>query len=273
VVDIEAGKARTRATYNLAADHFDEAPLGFWARAGERTISLAGLAPGHRVLDVCCGSGATAIPAAEAVGPFGTVLGVDLAESLLQLARGKAAAAGLGNVEFRAADIETLKFPEASCDAVVCQFGIFFLEDMEAALGRLWSFVAPGGALAVTTWGPRVWEPAMGAFHRLVLAERPDLHQPHRPWDRISTPDQLRQLFVAAGAAEPDVVVEEAVQALATPGDFWTILAGSGTRGTIEAMGPEAAARVRGELLHVMESTGVKGIETNMLYAVARKPV
>ena len=107
----DEAKARTRRTYNLAAQHFDDAPLAFWARAGERTVHLAGLAPGKRVLDVCCGSGATAIPAGEAVGRFGTVLAVDIADALLQLGRGKAAAGGLRNVEFRAADIEAMSFP------------------------------------------------------------------------------------------------------------------------------------------------------------------
>lgn len=270
-MELEEAKARTRAAYNLAADHFDDAPLAFWARAGARTIELAGLAPGNRVLDVCCGSGATAIPAAKAVGRFGTVLGVDLADGLLDLARAKAAAAGLKNVEFRAADIEALKFPEESCDAVVCQFGIFFLPDMEAAVRRLWSFVAPGGVLSLTTWGPRVLEPAMSEFHRLVLAERPD-YQAGRPWDRVSSPDQLRRLYLDGGAAEPEVVAEAGEQPLRRAADFWTTLMGSGTRGTIEAMGPDQAGRVRGELLRFVESNGVQAVETNVLYAVGRKP-
>ncbi len=64
-------KARTEATYSAAADHFDDPPLAFWSRIGERTIERASLQPGHRVLDVCSGTGASALPAAEAVGPTG----------------------------------------------------------------------------------------------------------------------------------------------------------------------------------------------------------
>lgn len=92
------------------------------------------LSPGAQVLDVCCGSGASAIPSAETVGPNGFVLGVDLAENLLELARRKAGQRGLNNVEFRTGDLLDLKLPESGFDAVVCVFGIFFVPDMSAAV-------------------------------------------------------------------------------------------------------------------------------------------
>jgi ubiquinone/menaquinone biosynthesis C-methylase UbiE len=271
--DPAAAKARVRKTYNLAADHFDDPPLAFWTRAGERTIQLAGLKPGNRVLDVCCGSGATAIPAGAAVGQFGTVLGVDLADGLLQLARQKAAARGLVNIQFRAADIETMPFPASSCDAVVCQFGIFFLPYMANAVRRLWSLVAPGGALALTTWGSRVLEPGMGVFNALVVEERPDLRESlTRPWERISTPAELEQLYLEGGASKPEVVSEASVQPLADPEDFWTIVLGSGSRGTVEALGRVAADRVRTKLVARIRELDIRAVETNMLFALARKP-
>jgi len=73
--------AATRAatTYNATADVYDHPVNSFWDRFGRRTVDRLELRPGARVLDVCCGSGASAIPAAEAAGPAGSVLGVDLA--------------------------------------------------------------------------------------------------------------------------------------------------------------------------------------------------
>jgi SAM-dependent methyltransferase len=59
-------------------------------------------------------------------------------------------------------------------DIVICVFGIFFLPDMAAAVAELWRLVRPGGALAVTVWGPRFLEPATTAFWDAVGAERPD---------------------------------------------------------------------------------------------------
>src|SRR5215467_5703188 len=95
---------RAAFTYNAAADYFDASPLSFWDYFGRRTIELLSLATGSRVLDVCCGSGASALPAAKTVGPTGKVVGVDLAQELLQLARAKAGEQRLANIQFELGD-------------------------------------------------------------------------------------------------------------------------------------------------------------------------
>src|SRR5262245_4644464 len=95
----EPAKLRAATTYNAASDHFDDEPLGFWQRCGERTVERLTLLPGAHVLDVGCGTGASALPAAARVGPTGRVIGIDLAERLLEIARQKAATRSLGNVE------------------------------------------------------------------------------------------------------------------------------------------------------------------------------
>ena len=80
-------KARVAHAYNHAADHYDHAANAFWQRAGRRTIERLRLAPGARVVDLCCGTGASALPAAQAVGPSGRVVAVDLAAELVALGR------------------------------------------------------------------------------------------------------------------------------------------------------------------------------------------
>src|SRR5206468_1753637 len=110
----ENAQDRAAFTYNAAADSFDASPLGFWDYFGRRTIELASLPIGSRVLDVCCGTGASALPAAEVVGPTGKVIGVDLATQLLELARTKASQRRLANMEFEVGDMLSLRFPIAS---------------------------------------------------------------------------------------------------------------------------------------------------------------
>jgi ubiquinone/menaquinone biosynthesis C-methylase UbiE len=83
----DTAQGRAAFTYNAASDHYDDAANTFWERFGRGTVERLQLAPGMRVLDVCCGAGASAIPAAQIVGTKGFVLGVDLAENLLDLAR------------------------------------------------------------------------------------------------------------------------------------------------------------------------------------------
>jgi len=125
--DLEAAKARAAATYNAAADLFDHPTNTFRDRFGQTTINRLNLRPGQAALDVCCGSGASALPAAEAVGAQGRVIGVDLAENLLELARAKARQRGMAQAEFQVGDMMSLGFPDAAFDAVVCVFGILNL--------------------------------------------------------------------------------------------------------------------------------------------------
>jgi ubiquinone/menaquinone biosynthesis C-methylase UbiE len=94
--------------------------LGFWDRFGAATVSRLRLAPGAAVLDLCCGAGASALPAARVVGPEGRVLGIDIAAPMLELARARAAAEGLANTEFRPGDATRTGLPDGGFDAVMC---------------------------------------------------------------------------------------------------------------------------------------------------------
>jgi ubiquinone/menaquinone biosynthesis C-methylase UbiE len=268
---LEAAKLKAEKTYNAAADYFDAEPLAFWDRYGRRTVERLKLKRGAHVLDVCCGAGASALPAAEAVGPEGTVIGVDLAEELLKLGRAKAKAAGLRCLEFRRADMTGLAFPDRHFDAVVCVFGIFFVPDMEAQVAELWRMVRPGGQLAITTWGPEIFAPAYEIWLAAVRRVRPDLYSAFNPWDRITTQDAVRKLFVNSGVPHVEVVSEESYQALRAPEDFWTIALGSGLRWTIDQMGAEAARAVRQEIVNSLAANGVERVGTNVIYAIAQK--
>jgi ubiquinone/menaquinone biosynthesis C-methylase UbiE len=192
----EDAKQKAAATYNAASDFYDHPVNSFWERYGRGTVARLRINPGARILDVCCGSGASAIPAAEVVGPRGFVLGVDLAENLLMLARAKAKDRDLSNIEFRTGDMLDLQLPAIGFDAVICVFGIFFVPDMQGVVRELWRHVHPGGQLAITTWGPRFFEPVNTVFWHAVRTARPDLYKGFNPWDRISQAEALRELFV-----------------------------------------------------------------------------
>lgn len=269
---IDDPKMRAAATYNAAADYFDAPALGFWDRLGRRTVERISLQRGAVVLDACCGAGASAIPAAEVVGPNGRVLGVDLAENLLILARAKAERRGLAHTEFRATDIEALDPSAETFDVAICVFGIFFLPDMPAGVRRLWRLVHPGGQLAITTWGPRFGEPGSSAFWNAVRRERPELYKGFNPWDRVCDPHALAAVFLEAGVKASNVEAESSVQPLESPGDFWTIVLGSGYRATVEQLTSHERQRVLTATVNELLEHDVRSVETNAVFAVARKP-
>lgn len=264
-------RARVTRAYDAAADRYDDPANAFWARFGARSIERIGLRSGDRVLDVCCGSGASALPAARAVGPTGSVIGVDLSDNLLGLARRKASAAGLNNLQFRHGDMTSLDLPEVPFDAVVCVFGIFFVPDMTVAVRELWRVVRPGGVLAITTWGPRWFEPAVSAFWDAVRDVRPDLYKGFNHWDRITDPSSLLSLLQEAGVNNAHAVAEAGEHPIESPDAWWAAMLGSGTRGTIDQLSASDAERVRRTNLDYIKTSGVSSVEANVVYALARK--
>jgi ubiquinone/menaquinone biosynthesis C-methylase UbiE len=267
----DPSKLKAEMTYNAAADHFDDGPLSFWDRYGKRTVERLTLSPGSSVLDVGCGTGASAIPAATTVGPRGRVIGIDLADRLLDIARSKGRAQQLQNIEFRRADMTALDHPDESFDAVVSVFSIFFVSDMAQQVRELWRVLRPGGRLAITTWGPRMFEPGSQAFWSAVKMCRPDLVATVSPWERVTTPQAVRGLLSESGIENADVIAEDGRQALQSPEDWWTVVLGSGYRWTVDQMSDEERARIRAANLKTVQDAAMTSIETNVIYAVAKK--
>ena len=113
----------------------------------EHALRLAGLRPGMRVLDIGCGPGDVSFVAARLVGPTGTVLGVDAAPAMVELARARAAERGLSTVHFTQAAIDAIALDEP-VDAVVGRLILMHLPDPAATLRHLSSLVRPGGVVA-----------------------------------------------------------------------------------------------------------------------------
>ena len=261
---------RARRTYDAAADHYDHPALSFWSRAGTRTVCRLGLAAGSSVLDTPCGSGASALPAARAVGPTGTVLGADVSTGLLDLARAKAARAGLVNLRFQVGDMRALGHPDDSFDAVVSVFGIFFVPDMPALVAELWRIVRPGGILAVTTWGPAALEPGSSAFWEAVGEVRGDLVRAFNPWDVLVTPAALTNVLTSAGISRPSVEAEDGEQAMRGADDWWALILGTGFRGTLDALTASERAHVEQRLRSRLADG--PPVHTPLVLGTARKP-
>jgi 2-polyprenyl-3-methyl-5-hydroxy-6-metoxy-1,4-benzoquinol methylase len=113
----------------------------------EHALRLAGLRPGMRVLDVGCGPGDVSFVAARLVGPAGTVLGVDVSDNVIQVARGRAAEQGLDTVRFESTAIADISLNDP-VDAVIGRFILMHLPDPVATLRDLAAMVRPGGLIA-----------------------------------------------------------------------------------------------------------------------------
>jgi ubiquinone/menaquinone biosynthesis C-methylase UbiE len=263
---------RAARTYGAAADHYGLAALSFWDRFGAATVAGLPLAAGHIVLDLCCGAGASAIPAARLVGPEGRVLGIDVAESLLDMARARAASEGLANIGFRAGDATGTALPDGSFDAVICVFGVFFAPDMARFVAEMWRLVRPGGVLAITTWGAGLFEPANTVFWESVREVEPSLFKAFNPWDQVTTEAALADLLARGGVEHPAVRAVPGWHNLDYPDRFWDIVLGTGYRATIDAVSQEQRDIVRERLLSRLRSDGITSVRTDVVFSTAQRP-
>ncbi len=266
-------RLKAAATYDAASDNFDAAPLGFWVRHGERAVQRLALKSGDWVLDVGCGTGASALPAAEVVGNSGQVIGIDVAENMLALARSKAAAQGLQNTHFELADMMNSGYASETFHAVVSVFSVFFVADMEMQTAEFWRMLRPGGQLAMTVWGPGAFQPVAQIFGEELVRRHPGKMMPVRPWERLTEPENLRALLRKAGAYEMTIEFAEDRQSLRTPEDAWVMVMGSGFRWEVEQLNPEDRGPLRDAVVRRVADEGVTEIETSALHAKARKPL
>jgi ubiquinone/menaquinone biosynthesis C-methylase UbiE len=107
--------------------------------------------PQDRVLDIGCGAGQSTREAARAATQ-GSVLGVDISEEMLQIARRRSTEEGLQNVAFELANAQDHAFPAAHFDLCISRFGVMFFADPIAAFTNIARAMRPDARLALMVW-------------------------------------------------------------------------------------------------------------------------
>jgi len=130
------------------------------------SIEVASPRAGERVLDVACGTGVVARRAADAVGPRGAVTGLDLAADMIDVAR-RAPAPAEPRIDWHVGDAARLPFPDGAYDVVVCQMGLMFMSDKDAAVAEMRRVLAPGGRAVVVT--PGAIQPPFEIMERAIV--------------------------------------------------------------------------------------------------------
>jgi len=152
------------ATQIGAATNYEEAVVpALMSEWAPRVAAAAGIRPRHRVLDVACGTGVLSRVVAEAVGPAGSVTGLDVDPGMLTIA-----ARAAPGISWHRGVAENLPFRDATFDAVVSQFGLMFFQDRSLALREMWRVLRPGGRMAVAVWASLEDTPAYAAEVELV---------------------------------------------------------------------------------------------------------
>lgn len=168
---------------------------GIFAEWAPLLIDIAQVRPEQTVLDVACGTGIVARTVADQVGPNGRVVGVDLNEAMLTVARRVRP-----DIEWRQGDAGSLPFTDESYDMVLCQMSLMFFSDRATALGEMARVATTDGTIAVAVPGALATQPAYGPF-----VDMASQHAGHEAQSLLSTYfacgdiDELHTLIQAAG--------------------------------------------------------------------------
>ena len=145
-------KETTREQWQTAAEpwyRWGPTVEDWLGQATEVMLDLAQVGSCSRVLDVAAGAGGQTIAAARRVGPSGHVLATDISSNILRFTSQAARQEGMGHVETRVMDGESLEeLEEESFDAVISRVGLIYFPDQHKALSGMLRALKPGGRIA-----------------------------------------------------------------------------------------------------------------------------
>ena len=175
-------------------------------------LRAAGVAEGDHVLDIGSGSGYPSILEAQEVGIHGTVTGLDISETMLEVAKGRAKTHGLTNIQFKQCDVDSLPFPDNHFDCASARFSLMFVKSPNHTLQEVLRILKKGARFAAAVWA----SPDKNPLPRKILAHYYDLPEesPETPGPfRFSRNGVLAQKMRETGFQEPqenEVPVQEA---------------------------------------------------------------
>jgi len=264
-----AGRTELRGAFDAAVADFTALGRHLWEPIGAVAVSVASPQPGERVLDACCGTGASAIPAARLVGGHGLVDAVDRAEPMI------------GELWWLAKDLPQLRAHRADVttwtadgyDVVQSALGISHFPDMAAGTEHLIGLVRPGGRAVLTIWRDGAMLAADRHLRRAVAEAMgtppPRPRAPH-PVERINQVDRYAAWLRERGLVDVEVEVNRLALTM-TPEVAWLVIAGSGFRGALAGVPGHALDAVRELYLASLRDEGVAELDATTLIGSGRR--
>ena len=262
---------------NEVREYFSDASLPdygvdarFFPSVGKRLVEFAGLKVGNKVLDVAAGRGASLFSAAELVGKKGEVIGIDLAEGMVEATRNEIETRGIVNASIILMDAEQLEFESETFDVVLCGFALFFFPDLERALHEFYRVLKPDGTLSTTTFGE-------GEFHLSwyePLLEKYNLARDIPVTEALNHPETLQLALTKGGFDEVGISRESFDSIYQDEEDWWSHLWNTADRMPLESLREEELDSLKREAfdgIQALKGNNEIRVPYTVLFAKGRK--
>ncbi|GGU27355.1 class I SAM-dependent methyltransferase [Lentzea flava] len=266
----EDRQTEMRGAFDAAAADFTALGEHLWEPIGSATVAIAGLQPGDRVLDACCGTGASAIPAARVVGPSGHVDAVDLSGPMVDELRRRSG--DLPQLHAHRSDVTA--WTTGDYDVVQSALGIFFFPDMTAGTDHLIGLARPGGRVVFTIWRGDAMAAAGRRLGRAIAEATNTPPAPPRPphlIDQVNQAGTFAAWLTERGLDDVDVTVHEHALTM-TPEVAWLVIVGSGFRGGLEKVPADRRDAVREIYLASLLDDGEPELDATTLIGTGVSP-
>lgn len=264
---------RVATRFDRLAPTYDRESQRLYPFAADRLIVLLAPSPGEKILDVAAGTGAVTFAAAQAVGPGGRVVAIDVSQGMLARLEEKLRHFRLAHVDIHTMDAGRLEFRSSYFHHTVCGFGLCFLPDPLRALAEWVRVTRPGGRVLFSCHGPAAFRPMVERlFARL---ERLGVSPPAGPpaLGPLPTAEACHAVLAQAGLAETEVRTESFGYHLSMEA-WWEIIEHGILGELIDGLEPDARAWLRAAHLEdIAELAGPDGLwlEAQTLLAGGRK--
>ena len=242
---------KVASLFDLVADGYDNPATRFFSFCADKLVDKIQPHMGHKLLDIATGTGAVAIPAAQAVGLSGRIHAIDLSANMLNQAEKNINKMQLPNIDLHEMDAQQLEFRGKYFDVVTCSFGLFFLPDMQAGLKEWFRVLKPGGKVMFSSFAPNAFTPLNEIF--IENLNQFDVDTEMLRWQKLSDKKECIALLESTGFENNKVETEQMGYYLADINDWWELNMNTGYRGFIEQIPVQALDEFRTQYMNDVE--------------------
>jgi len=233
------------------APTYDQVGFRYFSHFGKRLVELTGIPEKAKVLDIATGRGASLFPASQKVGSEGYVIGIDLAEGMVNRTGNAIKKLGIANAKVVQMDAENLTYHKDTFDIVLCGLSIFFFPRYDIALREAHRVLKPEGKIGISTIdqqcpGQLTWIGPLIQKYKSQTKETKTETSTKDPG--FGTVEGMRNMLSKAGFREIYHETEEEQFACRSAEELWDHLWSIFTRATLEKLSPACRTELKEEL-------------------------
>jgi ubiquinone/menaquinone biosynthesis C-methylase UbiE len=271
----ESDKQQVRQLFERIAQDYDNPSTRFFPFCADRLVNHVKPRPGTRALDVATGTGAVAVPLAQAVGSTGRVHAIDFSDRMLDRAEANIRKMALDNIDLHLMDAQCLDFRSDYFHTVVCSYSLFFIPDMQAALNDWVRVLRAGGRLAFTSFETSAFQPMLDDFGERLQDFGVQLPEGAFGAGRITSLGHCREMLEQAGLVDVHTELVQLGYHLRNENDWWEVVTSTAMRALLDKVPADRRDEFRDQhLAFVAGQSGSDGLwmDVQTRFASGSKP-